>query len=171
MRRFLCVAALCCSIAHAADDWRIEAFDNAQRLFADFEAKEAALLTKAAPETKHFYELWLPMKAAARDRDRIAFLYKIKHSPQSIDWSNVWVWIDGTSSTEEEKRISAASPEYAEANSELQNRRETLLARKDLFKTRNQAYKDHEAELCPLESELQTSLLRLQAHVEKDTKS
>lgn len=163
--------ALCCSISGAAADWRVQAFDTAQGLFADFEAKEAAFLTKAAPETKRFYELWLPMHSAVRHRNRIAFLYKIKHSPEAIDWSNVWIWVEGTSSGEEEKRISAVSPEYAQANTEFQKRRDSLLSHKDQLKTRNQAYKRHAAEIRPLETELQSRLLELQSHVEKETKS
>lgn len=171
MKFLFCAVVFCCAISHAADDWKVQAFDTAQALFADFEAKEAAFLTKAAPETKPFFDLWLPMMTAYRDRDRIAFLYKITHSPNAIDWSNIWVWSAATSSTEEVESLVAVSSEYAEANKVFQRSKESLLAQKDLFKLRNQAYQRHETEIRPLESEFQSRLQQLQSAVDKETKS
>lgn len=138
MRIVLLTIALCCSICQAADDWRVQAFESAQSLFTESELQESALLTKVAPETKSFYDLWLPMQAAVRKRDMIAFNYKLKHTPETIDWSNVWLWIDATSSTQEEKHLITVCPEYAEAYKNFQICKDRLLSNKDAFKIRNE---------------------------------
>ena len=124
-------------------------------------------MTKLAPETKPFYDLWVPVGEARRKLGDIAFRRRIRHDPASITWNDPWIWSEGIRFTTEEKKLAAEDKTFAEAYHDYSAKRAVLLSRKVLFKTRNAAFEKHKETFRALETELQVQLNALQLEVDR----
>lgn len=118
-------------------------FIEAQKISADFEQQEAALMKKYDPYTAEFYALWIPLQGSRRQLNLIAFRWLQSNDPNSIDWNNVWNWTNPLESSEAEQRMIGNSVDFKNAYTEYQSKKTALFKRKDLFDIRNRTYEQH----------------------------
>jgi hypothetical protein len=166
-----CLLFLLASPATSYADWRVDAFSKAQEVTREFEKKEADLMIKLSPETRAFFDLWLPVQDARRKIEGLAFRWHLLHDPVSISWENPFLWTQGIQSSEDEKRLAAGDFAFSAAYKDYSTKRARLLPHKELFKLRNTAYQKDRKVFQKLETDLHAQLDILQKQVDKNKKS
>jgi hypothetical protein len=166
-----CLLFLLASSVTSYADWRVDAFSKAQEITREFEKKEADLMIKLLPETRAFFDLWLPVQDARRKIEDLAFRWHLLHDPISISWENPFLWTQGIQSSEDEKRLAAGDLAFSTAYKDYSTKRTRLLSHKELFKLRNTAYQKDRKTFQKLETDLQARLDTLQKQVDKNKKS
>lgn len=148
-------------------DWRIEAFDKAQALFAAFEVNEGKQMEKIEPRVGEFYEAWIALQDSFRKVGRYAFLKRLREDPQSINWQDPWVWSSGLRSTAEAEFLAEADQNFRSIYGDYLAKKEAVHKVKELNWLRNKAYERHRSKFVGSEQDLENNLLILQAEVKE----
>ena len=145
-------------LALGADDWRMTAFTDAQRIVHDAQSNEAKVITSLNPETKAFYDLWLPIQDASRKLELIAFERRLKSNPTSIVFNTTGDLTEGVRSSDEKRALAKTDPEFKEAYEEFLALKAKASEQPELLKLRNAAYRQYHKEIMNCSKQLQYEL-------------
>jgi len=129
--------ALVMAAAAVAADSEIAVFDEAQSAFSRFEESEIAAWRRIDPQIAAFHEEWRKLNEFSRKRNRLVFLYKLRHKPDSIHWESWKGWLRPIESPADAESCKSTVPGFRDITAAFEKRKKLSTARNDLLVKRN----------------------------------
>ncbi len=154
-----------------AADSEIAIFDEGQSALSRFEDKEIAAWKQIDPQTAEFHEKWKKLNELSRKRNRLVFLYKLQHKPDSIHWDSWKGWLRPIESSAEAETFKDKIPGYADITADFERQKKLLTSRSDLLERRTTLYRKNKDTFKKLEDALSEELSALQKRMDAVRKS
>jgi hypothetical protein len=150
----------------AGQDWQLNAFDRAHRIFMAYEYRERDLFVSIDPRLADYYALSISMREAEHEMLRYAFRKKLSERPDTIVWSSIWKWTSPLESSEEEKLLAETDAEFAQLRNVFRGRLDAIRQKHELLQLRNKIYNTNSKATNSLEDLFDRELESLQAEVD-----